>query len=414
MLVGLVHDRAPQGRLFSRNRGHFRGWRGREFVVKGAAELEKSATFPPEMGVWVVENSVILAAIAVLLLTGSLPAPAQRLRFGVWLVLVLAVLGGASVFRAGLQRTELVPDSTVSRTLKYALRRLEDAHEANVLLIDGGSLAQKGVDGPLLERELRRLGYSVRTVRLALSAANHFERYELYRDLLARLPHRRYPDQRWVMLAELCVQYDLQPLAQFHGNRDTTRALHYLTPDNALQALSAQRDPQLDRPSEGPWRWDLARQVSINAFNVGVTDRLKSLEEMEAERGGVPGSRERLRKNFDVEPLLEEIRHPTPDPASPAWLKRIRERRLLRLWGDRLDELVYFGTPSTRVEQLKHVRGVCKNTRRKCLAPTDKKLYRKLDSRKFWLDEAHLNRKGARLYTLWLAARLVKEGVLRK
>jgi len=376
------------------------------------ARRGKSATFGPPMGEWVVENALILAAVALVVIAGSLPATAARLRPSGWLVLAAAVVAGAVAFERGRRATDYVPKSSVSSTLKYALRRVEGAREPTLLFVDGGSLAQKGVDARLLEQELSRRGYSVRVVRLALTAANHFERLEFYRELLRRLPNVSHPGQRWVLLAEACVQYDLQPLAQFHGNRDTVRALAYLSPATAYDALSAQRDPRLDQPSEGPWRWDLARQVSINAFNVGVTDRLEPLEHVRAESGGVPNSRDRLRERFDVGKLLEELRHLTPDPEPPKWLRRIRERRLLDVWGPRLDDIVYFGTPSTRVEQLKHVRGVCRSTTRKCIPPTDKKLYKKLDSNSLWLDEAHLNREGARIYTAWLAARLVKEGVL--
>lgn len=366
------------------------------------------------MSAWLVENAVVVAAVTLLLIVGSLPAANGRLRPWLFAVPLLTLLLGAAVFKRGVRQAELVPRSSVSSTLKYAIAEFQAARETNVLLIDGGSLAQKGIDAGLLEKELERRGYSVRAVRLALSAANHFERYELYRDLVDRLPRSAHPGQRWILLAEACVQYDLEPLAQFHGNRDTTRALHYLTPANALQAILALRDPELDPPAVGFWQWDFARQVAINAFNVGEANRLVPFDEVKADRGAVPGSRERLRRNVDIEPILSEIRRPTPDPAPPRWLKRIRERRLSQLWGDRLDEVVYFGTPSTRVDQLKHVRGVCGKTKRKCIPPTDPEQYRRLESRGYWIDEAHLNRKGAREYTKWLAQRLVEANVLHR
>jgi len=274
---------------------------------------------------------------------------------------------------------------------------------------------QKGVDAKLLERELARLGYAVRTVRLAVPASNHFERYELQRDLLTELGPTPHPGQRWIMLAEVQLNYDIQPLAQFHGNRDTTRALHYLTPSNTFYAFSAHRDPSLDPPYfEGSWRWDVLRHTLINGFNVGVTDRVMPLDDVRAESGSLPRSRERYRGRLDLKPLTDEIVYPTPDRKSPPWLKRIRERRLLRLWGSRLDELVYFALPSTQLEQLKHTRAFCNSTRRTCIAPLDVGLLDELDSRKSWLDAGHLSPKGAREYTLWLAARLDEQKVFVK
>lgn len=373
----------------------------------------KNALHIALMGAWVVEHGVLLAAVVLLVLVGSLPAPPQQLTKWAWPVLLGALLGGAASFKLGLRQTSFVPPGKISGTIKYAVRHVASAREANVLFLDGGSLVQKGVDARLLTQELHRRGYSVRVVRLAQSAANHFERYELYRDLLNRLP-AAHPNQRWVFLAETHVQYDLQPLAQFHGNRDTTRALHYLTPENAFHALMAQRDPQLDLPSEGPWRFDLLRQASTNGLNVGVTNRLVPLAEVSADSGAVPRSRRRWKQKFTIDPLLKEIRRPTPDREPPLWTKRIRQRRLLRLWGSRLDDLVYFGVPTTRVDQLKYVRGFCKRTQRKCIAPTEPKLFKKLKSRRAWLDENHLSKRGAREYTTWLAARLAEEGVLTK
>jgi hypothetical protein len=75
---------------------------------------------------------------------------------------------------------------------------------------------------------------------------------------------------------------------------------------------------------------------------------------------------------------------------------------------------VYFSVPSTQVEQLKHARAFCASTRRKCIAPLDGRLLHKLRSRKLWRDIGHLNPKGAREYTLWLAAQLAEQNVFVK
>jgi hypothetical protein len=363
---------------------------------------------------WIVENGVVLAGVFLLLLVGSLPAPQQRLKHLAVPLLLAALVAGAALFKLGQARSHFVPNSGVSTTLKYAIEQVQAAKEPNLLFIEGGSYVQKGVDAKLLERQLNRLGYAVRVVRLALVAANHFERYQLQRDLINELGATPHAGQRWIMLAEAHLGYDTQPLAQFHGNRDTARALHYLTPSNAFYAFRAQSDPSMDPPYEGGWRWDVLRHTLINGFNVGVTDRLMPLDAVVAERGIIPNSRERYRGAFDLTPLGDEIRHPTPDRKPPPWLKRIRERRVLELWGNRLDELVYFAVPSTQVEQLKHARAFCGSTRRKCIAPLDQDLLDRLSSRKLWLDVGHLNRKGAREYTLWLAAHLAAQSIFVK
>lgn len=362
---------------------------------------------------WILENTVLLAAVAVLLFVGSFPAPQRRLSLADFPVLLLAVLCGAALVGIEVERRGFVCTTEASSTVKRALNQIRRSRADNLLLVDGGSYVQRGLDPALLTKELRRRGYSVETVSLALSAANHFERYEMHRDLVARLESLPHPKQRWVFLAEVQEHYDRQPLAQFSKNHDSARALRYLTPANAFHAFSAQREPGLVPPAEGPWRWDVLRHALINGFNVGVVDRVVSFDDVKPDRTDHTRSRSRLRGESDLSLLIDEVRHPTEDSPPPAWLKRGRERRLLKLWGERLDAFVYFAVPSTRVDQLKYARSFCRNTRQPCIAPTDKQLLRDLDSRRFWRDVGHLNRDGAVAYTGWLAGRLERQGVLR-
>jgi hypothetical protein len=341
-----------------------------------------------------------------------LPAAKKRLSWLSWPVLLLALGGGAWGLRAWLSQSEWISAGT-SATLKYGLNQLTVADETNVLIIDGGSYAQRGIDPVLLSKSLSNSGYSVRVVTLAMSAANHFERLQLYRDLVSRLPPKAHPKQRWVMMAEVQQGYDQQPLAQVARNKDTTRNLHYLTPTNTFYALAAQRDASLQPPSPDAWRWDLFRQTSINALNVGVSDRLVELDDAKAAKVGLRRSR-RFSGAFDMQGVMEEAGSASPLHKPPRWTRRIRERRLLETWGSRLDELVYFSVPSTHREQLEYGKNFCEVTRRPCIAPRDRKLLRSLKSRRYWQDAGHMNREGAQRYTEWLAARVLALQVLRK
>lgn len=351
-------------------------------------------------------------ALPVLVFVGALPAAKKRLSWLSWPVLLLALAVGAGAVKAWLSRSDWISSGT-SATLKYGLKHLQIADEKNVLIIDGGSYAQRGIDPVLLTKLLKKGGYSVRVVTLAMSAANHFERHQLYRDLVSRLPPKADPKQRWVMMAEVQMQYDTQPLAQVARNHDTTRNLHYLTPTNTYYALLAQRDPSLEPPSLEPWRWDLFRQTAINALNVGVSDRLVELEGAKVAKVGLRRSRG-FSGEFDMEGVMEEVSSPSPLRKPPRWTRRIRERRLLETWGSRLDELVYFSVPSTRREQLEYGTNFCEVTRRPCIAPHDSKLLRRLKARRYWKDVGHMNSMGAQRYTEWLAARVLALRVLRK
>jgi hypothetical protein len=354
----------------------------------------------------------VLWALPLLVLVGSLPAAKKRLSWLSWPVLLLALGGGAWAVRTWLSQSNWVSPGT-SATLKYGLRQLGRADEKNVLIIDGGSYAQRGIDPVLLSRLLNNGGYSVRVVTLAMSAANHFERYQLYRDLVARLAPKTDARQRWVLLAEVQMHYDTQPLAQVSHNPDSVRNLHYLTPANTYYALVAQQDPNLARPSEDAWRWDLLRQTSINALNVGVRDRLVALDDAKVAKVGLRRSG-RFSGDFDMQGVMEEMDSPSPLHKPPRWTRRIREKRLLEVWGNRLDELVYFSVPSTRRQQLEYGKNFCDATRRPCIAPRDRKLLRSLRSPRYWKDVGHLNSAGAQRYTEWLAGRVLALQLLQK
>jgi hypothetical protein len=349
-----------------------------------------------------------------MLLAASLPAPREgRLGPGL-LVLLLTVLGGAALVKLVLARTNYVSSAPTSQLLKYALAEIAAAKEPNLLLVDGGSYVQRGLDGELLERELDKLGYRARVVRLSLTGANHFERLQFYEDLTARLPPRANHAQRWVFMIEVQEGYDVQPLAQFEGNQDTARAYHYLTPSNGWFALAA--DHSGGDTLSLDWRGQLAvlRHVLINAFNVGLVERLTKLDDILPKPPKM--SRER-RRRFDfagMSSLVAEAgRAPQPGSLAP-WLMPIRDRRLRAAWKPYIDEWVYFALPSTALAQLDHARAFCLQTNDPCIAPDDAALLGSLDDAQLWFDAGHLSTPGSHVYTRWLAEQIAKRGVLDK
>lgn len=156
-----------------------------------------------------------MAALVLLVLVAALPMPRHgRPILGV-VVLLAGIVGGAWLVRLVIARTPQVANTRASAVLKYASHRLSEASERNVLLVDGGSYVERGVDATQLERELDALGYSVRAVRMAMIGANHFERYRMYEELVSRWPSAKRAQQRWVFMLEVQSDYDHDPLAQF-------------------------------------------------------------------------------------------------------------------------------------------------------------------------------------------------------
>jgi hypothetical protein len=361
-------------------------------------------------------QTLTLAAL-LLVLVGSLPsAPALVGRAARWRVpsLLVAILAGMLLLSLAIRHSPVLHDSLPSRVIRYAAKELELAQEPNVLVVDGGSYVVRAVDTEVLEATLSELGYRVRAIRFAAGAANHFERYHMQLHALRRSQREPDPRQRWIYLTEAQLGYDREPLAQFEENQDTYRAYQYLWPENGWYAARAVSQPDSTPPLSGAWRWPLFRHALINATNTGAFQRLAPEAAVGVHDGLVSEERQRRFKFSGMEPVLEAARQRRAKARVPSWLSQVREPRSRALWQPRLDELVYFGVPTTKPAQMTYVRAFCRSTRAKCLVPSDEGLLGQLDRRAAWRDATHLSRAGAQVYSAWLARALAEAGVLQK
>lgn len=354
----------------------------------------------------------LVLALCLLVIVGSLPAlPAVAGARGRWapLLLVLAIAASSAGIWCSLERPGTLPATYMGSVAKYAATALGSAEEPTVLVIDGGSYVLNAVDCDDLMAELDKLGFRVRAVRMSAGAANHFERYRLHQRVVRRLPPKR-PGQRWVLLAEAQLGYDSSPIAQFTENPNTDRAYDYSTLPNAWFEAAALRSPGVNVPEE--WRWPLFRNSLINTFNAGSLLRLSDEASIEGSSGNV---NERRRGKFKFRGLGKQIKQLRSRPEADVlpWLTRIREPRTRRLWRPYIDELVYFGVPSTAKEQLAYIRNFCAGIERPCLAPADANLLTELDDAKYWRDASHMTKRGATIYSRWLAHQLVERGIVK-
>jgi hypothetical protein len=356
----------------------------------------------------------LLMAVLLLVLVASLPAlPAlegrvARLRV---VVCLAAVLGGAFGFALFVRHGRVLPNAFPSKVVRYAAEELRRAKARNVIVIEGASYALSAVDTELVEAELSSLGYEAHAVRIAAAAANHFERHQMQRDVLTRLPGPRDAKQHWVYLAEVQSGYDRQPLAQFVDNQDTERTYHYTNFENGWYALQALGGEASEAPPKA-WRWPLLRHTLINGFNAGALRRLVPEDTIDLSTGRVTNRLKSRRFKFQGMKRVLKAK-PAPAGAIPDWLFAVREPRAHELWRGYMDELVYFGVPSTTPEQMSHIRGFCRLTKAKCIEP-DAELLEALDDKGLWRNAGHVSFKGAKVYSLWLARALAKSGALER
>ncbi|HEX2730978.1 MAG TPA: hypothetical protein VHM70_05210 [Polyangiaceae bacterium] len=360
-------------------------------------------------------NAALWVGVAVLVLVASLPAPGRRPVLPMLLTFLVALLAGAAVVHYRIDAEKLILRSPISQRALYASKEFAKPREKNVLVIDGGSYASRAIDHHLLKVTLAHEGYSTRIVHLGIGAANHFERYSLYQRVVRHLHGRkRKKGQRWIYLAEVHRGYDVEPLSQFNRNRDTERAYDYMNAKSAWLALRATftRDIKLDAH---PWRVrsEILRHAAINAFNVGLSSMLCRASKVKPDDGHVAYGAKRGRPFSGLGPLLKEL--DLKDHVKiPPWVFDIREREEDRLWGPFMDRWIYFGVPSTHPGQLRYIRNFCEHTKRLCIQPANRRMLSELNSKEYWLNPGHLSTAGARIYTLWLAERLIHTGVLRR
>jgi len=91
------------------------------------------------------------------------------------------------------------------------------------------------------------------------------------------------------------------------------------------------------------------------------------------------------------------------------WIDRLRTPRLKRLYGGLVDRIEHYAVPAPYPAYASYARHFCAAHRTTvCIDYADPALLAALDDRQFWGDRGHLSRKGAELYTRWLAARYVE------
>lgn len=361
-----------------------------------------------------------IVGVALLLLVAGVPIVPGRRAWPPVLGVLVGLAVGAFTLEAFLDGKGLVSrDSDISKHLKAGLETIRHnvrKPKKNLLIVGGGSYVAYGLDPNELEDRLRRRGYEAEVVHLAEPGANHFERRQLYRDLLDH-PSSRLRDTpdgtRVVLLEEVQLQYDTEPVVQIGRNLGTARLSYYMTPRAAREALWALHfGGGKDQEAVDYLEWKVVRHALVRTFNVGAVDRLTRLERVKARDGFVP-FRAAPFKFKGVGAARAATTGPLPEFEYP-WLWEIREPGIEWAFDGHLDQWVYFAVPPTNARYVKHSRVFCQKTDKHCVPLDDPELYDGLKGRKFWHDGGHLSKAGARVFTRWLADELAQSGALRQ
>ena len=314
-------------------------------------------------------------------------------------------------------------DSTAPERLiatNLALFRQNSIPAVNTVLIEGGSYSSRGVNGTLLQKVLLSEGYDTKIIQLTLAGANHLERYHILERFLSELSQEEIAaisDSNLVIMSEIQLGYDTNPLAGLDRNKLSDRAYAYLFPTNSMVAWTALSKSKII-PSSNVLFWDLLEHSIVNFFNIGLVHRvihssglkpLESFQPLETPKKGYkfPGLAERA-TFFENNPPLFVY--------SCEWLESYRKNKFYPLLKSvTAEHSIFFSVACVHSNYQQYANSFCRNMdSHECLDATAPSLLSALDHPEFWYDGGHLTQKGAYINTNWLANSLIASGVLVK
>ncbi|GAA3931701.1 hypothetical protein [Luteimonas lutimaris] len=282
-------------------------------------------------------------------------------------------------------------------------------------ILDGGSYSARGVDDAMLEQRLsRRLGAPIQVLTLSLAGGNQLERWKVLENALALLDRDErdaFLASRKTLLLEIHAQYDRYPLVQLRRNRYSDRAYAYLDTEVALEVARTERGRM--EPDEYRRLWiDVLGHAMVNIMNIGLATRVVSAEDVLPGGGYDPLDGPARGYRFKgTKSARQSLKQPPLEAEELPWhnIERRRARYARVLDGGSKPQIIYFSVPTPRTFDLTYARGFCAAVSGfSCIDHSHWGLLERLDDKRFWYDDGHMQRRGAEIYTRWLSSRLAK------
>jgi hypothetical protein len=346
-----------------------------------------------------------------------------RRAIAVWAVLFVA----AALILAHFPAALFYPKNEALQSMQSELYRLAVKplkKDEVVVLIQGSSAVAACVKPRLLERLLREKNLPARVFVLSVAGSNHFERLELLRQWLAQLTPAQaqaFRKARVVLLREVLLSYDENPLNGFVENAFGDRSIAYTTPANAIPMLrTAWAESRADDSSDAPAPTLaplIVGHLLFNVFRVGTIPSVQVAKAAYSNHGAAAAARQTTAPRaaaFDYAGAVGEYREQMartkaakPIPTAFSW-QPIHDRELLRVTGGEVDAVGYLTTPhispNPRRYEKKHLDALDVGTVR--FDGGSDAVLALLDQPQYWRDHVHLTPAGGEVYTRWLADQL--------
>jgi hypothetical protein len=357
----------------------------------------------------------LLLLIVVLLPTRQ--ASSSRRGFLGFLLGMVATVCGVALLLHSLDFVTADEGEAIVKSQIEKLQKQQLGHvPKNLIIIEGSSQTELGIDGDAVEQQLRDAGYDATVVELAGAGGNHLERYTLLSRLSEEMKRAGLvtsPNTR--LLLEVAPEYDENPVTFFVANKDTLRGYHYSTLGNLW---FAHRSLQIigGKPNYVALA-AILRGSLISTFDIGLVPQMQRFDDLEPVPAFRPAARQA--SNFHFHPFEADVYVRKPaQPLNPKWIhfSQYRAGRISALFGGGVTGVGYFSVPTVDYDkQMRYGHSFCSwRGAGVCVDATDPKLYGELDSADDYFNNVHLSAKGAVIYSKYFAEQLIAQGAVIK
>ncbi|MFZ4115978.1 MAG: hypothetical protein ACOYK6_04535 [Chthoniobacterales bacterium] len=278
-----------------------------------------------------------------------------------------------------------------------------------VLILEGSSATEFGIDPELLEKKLVEKGIDVTVLKFALSGANHFERLfmmQIFLEELGKLHRSELKQAPVILMSEVFDAYDQSPLYLFFKESNTQRSLVWLEPHNVLIAWRALQASS----SEGENLYSIfLEHLFLNRFAVGIFSTLEPLCYHKKVSGFYP--LQKAKGTFDYSKTQEAFEKAmvtsdaSPKIAMPPPGWRIYYRELYTQMGSIVHSLAFYALPVLEVQRRDYQSAFAAAlpAHTLMLGPASPQFMKTVLQKNYWFDGVHPTGAGAPLFTEWLA-----------
>lgn len=289
----------------------------------------------------------------------------------------------------------------------------------NLIIIDGSSETELGLDYEAVQEELRRDGYDVTVVQFAGAGATHVERYALLESFAEEIRERGLalsPNTR--LMLEVVQDYDLIPTRFFKEIQHTTRGYHAATFGNLAYTMQSMRilDVAFDQNTLDDL-FGLFQNVLISKLDIGLIPQMQLYDTLVDYPSFIPNPGHNRLFKFTPYDADQYVKGPQED-FKPEWASftEYRTKRIERLFGGGITESDYFSVPNdANLPAGSYAHAFCRwRGRAPCIDGTDPAIYGRLGALDYYWNRDHLTTAGAKIYSEYFAQQLIAQHVVIK